>query len=110
MIESARRNAARAGVAERVTFTCADLADVRAPAATGLVVVNPPYGRRLGEPGRIDRAYRDLGRGLRARFPGWRAAVLVPARTRPETLGLPVTARFPLVNGGLRVVLALVRL
>jgi putative N6-adenine-specific DNA methylase len=110
MIESARRNAARAGVAERVTFTCADLADVSAPAATGLVVVNPPYGRRLGDPGRIDRAYRDLGRALRARFPGWRAAVLVPARTRPEALGLPVTARFPLVNGGLRVVLAVVRL
>jgi putative N6-adenine-specific DNA methylase len=109
LVESARRNAARAGVEALVTFTCADLADARAPAATGLVVVNPPYGRRLGDPRRIDRAYRDLGRTLRARFAGWRAAVLVPARTPPTAPGLPVTARFPLTNGGLRVALVVCR-
>jgi putative N6-adenine-specific DNA methylase len=125
LVESARRNAARAGVEALVTFTCADLADARAPTATGLVVVNPPYGRRLGfwdpalptvprgfaapSPRRIDRAYRDLGRVLRARFGGWRAAVLVPARTPPTALGLPVTARFPLTNGGLRVALVVCR-
>jgi len=109
LIESARRNAARARVDAQISFTCADLADARAPAATGLVVVNPPYGRRLGDPRRIDRAYRDLGRVLRARFAGWRAAVLVPARTPPAALGLPVTARFPLTNGGLRVALVVCR-
>jgi putative N6-adenine-specific DNA methylase len=110
LVESARRNAARAGVDALVTFTCADLADARAPAATGLVVVNPPYGRRLGDPRRIDRATRDLGRTLRARFAGWRAAVLVPARTPPTALGLPVTARFPLTNGGLRVALVVCKI
>jgi 23S rRNA (guanine2445-N2)-methyltransferase / 23S rRNA (guanine2069-N7)-methyltransferase len=93
-----------------VSFTCADLADARPPAATGLVVVNPPYGRRLGVRASIDRATRDLGRALRARFGGWRAAVLVPARTPPAALGLPVTARFPLVNGGLRVTLVVARI
>jgi putative N6-adenine-specific DNA methylase len=105
LVESARRNAARAGVEGNLTFACADLADVRAPAPTGLVVANPPYGRRLGDPRRIEREYRDLGRALRARFAGWRAAVLVPARLPPTALGLPVTARFALVNGGLRVAL-----
>jgi putative N6-adenine-specific DNA methylase len=110
LVDSARRNAARAGVGDLVTFTCAELEDARPPATAGLVVVNPPYGRRLGDARRIDRAYRDLGRALRARFPGWRAAVLVPARTPPAALGLPVTARFPLVNGGLRVSLLVCRL
>jgi putative N6-adenine-specific DNA methylase len=109
LVESARRNAARAGIGAHVTFACADLADARAPAATGLVVMNPPYGRRLGDPRRVDRAYRDLGRALRARFAGWRAAVLVPARTQPTALGLSVTARLPLTNGGLRVALVVCR-
>jgi len=109
LVASARRNATRAGVDAHVTFSCADLGDVRAPAPSGLVVVNPPYGRRLGDPKRIDRAYRDLGRTLRARFAGWRAAVLVPAKLPPTALGLPVTARFPLVNGGLRVALVVCR-
>jgi putative N6-adenine-specific DNA methylase len=109
VVESARRNAARAGVEALVSFSCADLGDARAPAPSGLVVANPPYGRRLGDPKRIDRAYRDLGRALRARFTGWRAAVLVPARLPATALGLPVTARFPLVNGGLRVALVVCR-
>jgi putative N6-adenine-specific DNA methylase len=109
LVESARRNAARAGADAHISFTCADLADARAPATTGLVVFNPPYGRRLGDPRRVDRAYRDLGRALRARFSGWRAAVLVPARTPPEALGLPVVATFPLVNGGFRVTLVVCR-
>jgi putative N6-adenine-specific DNA methylase len=103
LIESARRNAERAGVEGRVTFSCADLQDARPPAQPGLVVVNPPYGRRLGDPRRVERSYRDLGRTLRARFPKWRAAVLAPSRVPPKTLGLPVEATFSLVNGGLRV-------
>jgi putative N6-adenine-specific DNA methylase len=103
LVESARRNAERAGVASRVTFACAALTDARPPAPSGLVVVNPPYGRRLGDPRHTARSYRDLGQALRARFGGWRAAVLVPARTPPIALGLPVEERFPLTNGGLRV-------
>jgi putative N6-adenine-specific DNA methylase len=110
LVESARRNAARAGVGDVVTFTSADLEAARAPAAKGLVVVNPPYGRRLGDPRRTAREVRDLGRALRARFAGWRAAVLVPARVPPAALGLPVTARFSLLNGGLRVALLVCRL
>jgi putative N6-adenine-specific DNA methylase len=103
LIESARRNAERAGVGARVTFSTAALEDARPAAEPGLVVVNPPYGRRLGDPRRVERSYRDLGRVLRARFPRWRAAVLAPARVPPAALGLPVTATFPLINGGLRV-------
>jgi putative N6-adenine-specific DNA methylase len=105
MITSARRNAERAGVSAQVTFTCADLADAKPPAVPGLVMLNPPYGRRLGDPRRIERTVRDLGRALRARFGGWRAGVLLPDRTPPEALGLPVGARFALTNGGLRVAL-----
>jgi len=101
----ARRNAERAGVADRIAFACADLADVRPPADTppGLVLVNPPYGKRLGDPRALGRTYRDLGRALKARFRGWRAGVLLPARADANALGLAVTARHRLKNGGLPV-------
>jgi 23S rRNA G2445 N2-methylase RlmL len=105
VIASARRNAGRAGLAAHLTFLCADLADVRPSATTGLVLLNPPYGRRLGDARHLQRTTRDLGRALRARFSGWRAGVLLPESTPPTALGLPVTARFPLTNGGLRVAL-----
>jgi putative N6-adenine-specific DNA methylase len=81
---------------------------LRAPAPTGLVVANPPYGRRLGDPRAAARGYRDLGRVLRAHFRGWRAAVLVPARLDAgRALGLTLSARHALRNGGLPVTLAI---
>ena len=108
-IESARRNAERAGVDRFVTFACRDFGDARPPAPSGLVVANPPYGRRLGDPRAAARLYRDLGRGLRAHFSGWRAAVLVPGRLDAgRALGLLVSEQFALRNGGLPVTLALV--
>jgi putative N6-adenine-specific DNA methylase len=105
-IESARRNAERAGVAERVTLACRDADAARPLAPTGLLITNPPYGRRLGDARAAVRGYRDLGRMLRAHFRGWRAAVVTPAKIDGERqLGLRPTARFPLRNGGLAIVL-----
>lgn len=74
-VEAARAHAARAGVAGAVTFAVADAADAAPPEGwpAGLVVCNPPWGRRL-PPG---DAWSALGRALR-RFRGWRAAVIGP--------------------------------
>ena len=109
MIESARRNADRAGVSARVTLACRDADAARPPAPTGLVITNPPYGHRLGDPRAAARGYRDLGRVLRAHFRGWRAAVVTPAKLDGERqLGIRAirtSARFPLRNGGLAIVL-----
>jgi putative N6-adenine-specific DNA methylase len=108
-IESARRNAERAGIAERLTLACRDADAARPPAPTGLLITNPPYGRRLGDTRAAARGYRDLGRVLRAHFRGWRAAVVTPAKLDGERqLGLrpaQSSARFPLRNGGLAIVL-----
>ncbi|MES1207394.1 MAG: hypothetical protein ABUS79_15765 [Pseudomonadota bacterium] len=104
VIESAARNAARAGVAEQIAFACRDLGDARPPAGQpGLVIANPPYGRRLGDPRAAVRVYRDLGRLLRAHFRGWRAAVVVPARLpgAGDALRLTLPDRHRLRNGGL---------
>jgi 23S rRNA G2445 N2-methylase RlmL/predicted rRNA methylase YqxC with S4 and FtsJ domains len=106
MIESARRNAERAAVTAQLTLACRDADSARPIAPTGLVITNPPYGHRLGDPRAAARGYRDLGRVLRAHFRGWRAAVASPARLDAERqLGMRTSARFPLRNGGLAIVL-----
>jgi putative N6-adenine-specific DNA methylase len=105
VIERARRNAERARL--DVRFDVTELASATAPAATGLLIANPPYGRRLptaGGPGRVAGA---IGRALAGPFRGWRAALLVPAARPPHPIaravGLPVAHTHPLRNGGLRV-------
>jgi putative N6-adenine-specific DNA methylase len=114
-VEGARHNATRAGLESQLVLACRDVTDARPPsdwqpsgaAHSGLVIANPPYGRRLGDPRAAVRAYRDLGRTLRTHFRGWRAAVVVPQRLAgaADALRLSIDARHPLRNGGLPIAL-----
>ncbi len=108
-IESAQRNAARAEVGTALTLASRDLTDARPPGTTpGLVIANPPYGRRLSDPRSAVRTYRELGRLLRAHFRGWRAAIVIPQQLRDAAgaLKLELPEQHRLRNGGLPIVLA----
>jgi putative N6-adenine-specific DNA methylase len=113
-VAMARNNAARANVDGDIRFAVAAFGDGEIPQTPGLVVINPPYGRRLGQRGQAQRLARALGQILASRYRGFRAAVLCPdaafvaavsagARCKPEET-------HALRNGGLRVQLAVWRL
>ncbi len=108
-VAAARRNAERAGFAAHVDIVQADLGDVRPPSGPGrgVVLLNPPYGRRLEGGGSLGRLYRDIGRVLRDRFRGWRAAVLTANPSLADALRLTPASCIPLRNGGLRIRLLL---
>jgi putative N6-adenine-specific DNA methylase len=102
-LEIARRNAARAGLEADVTFTQAALGAWSPPLPTpGLAILNPPYGRRIEAAGRL---WKQIGKALRARFPGWRAGVLVPDPRLAPALGLERVRSHRLFHGGLHVTL-----
>jgi len=69
---------------EDVTAPGVAMPGVATPLATGLVVVNPPYGERIGAESALPALYTQLGETLRNRFRGWQAAVLTgnPALAR----------------------------
>ena len=106
-IEAARRNAERAGFAGHVELIRQELSDARPPRGhdRGLVLVNPPYGRRIGNTRTLGLLYREIGFVLRSHFRGWRAGVLVADRKLGDAIRLPAAASYPLTNGGLRVTL-----
>ncbi len=103
LVETARRNAERAGLLPHVHFEAAAFGDRPAPGPAGLVLLNPPYGRRLGSRNAGTQVARDIGRVLRARFAGWGAGIVVADRAADKALGLPVKNRAALSNGGIRV-------
>jgi putative N6-adenine-specific DNA methylase len=106
-VAMARANAERAGVAELVEFRQCPIGDVVAPEGLpGLVIVNPPYGARLGDRKALLPLYRALGQTLLGRFPGWRAAILATDSTLALATGLPfLPTAAPVPHGGLRVTL-----
>ena len=70
----------------------------------GTVVMNPPYGRRLGNEAEARSRYRDIFRKLASDFPGWRFAVIGPRGRATDHLP-PGCRRRPLLHGGLPLVL-----
>jgi putative N6-adenine-specific DNA methylase len=106
-IAMARANAERAGVGELVELKECAVSDVVAPEGPpGLVMVNPPYGVRVGDRKALLPLYRALGQTLVTRFPGWRVGLITsePSLARATALPfLPTVASAP--HGGLRVTL-----
>ena len=73
---------------------------------TGLVVINPPYGIRIGSANKADELFRNIGRHLAQRFKGWTVALIAPRSELAS--GLPFPARrLPLHHGGLKLTLVL---
>jgi putative N6-adenine-specific DNA methylase len=100
----ARRNAERAGVAGHIQLDRRLLAEVEPPPGTapGLVLTNPPYGRRVTEVRGLAPLYAELGRVLATRFAGWRAAIVSGDPDLARAIELPRRGEREFLHGGLR--------
>ncbi|ADK85337.1 rRNA (guanine-N(2)-)-methyltransferase [Desulfarculus baarsii DSM 2075] len=103
-LELAQANAARAGVAQSIQWGQADFFERPAPTATaGLVVINPPYGKRLGSVSQAEQIVRRIGRHLAEHYRGWRCGVVLYLPQWAELLGLEQIASLEVPHGGLKV-------
>jgi 23S rRNA (guanine2445-N2)-methyltransferase / 23S rRNA (guanine2069-N7)-methyltransferase len=109
MIAVATHNLQHAGVAGFASLDKRPAEYLEPPTgfATGLVITNPPYGERMGDPEMLPALYAALGERLRTRFAGWRAAVLTSEPLLEHALGLRGAKRYVLFNGALECRLAL---
>lgn len=94
-VEAAKTNADRAGVGPITRFQHRAISEIKPPEGpTGLVIVNPPYGARIGDEKRLRALYGSLGKVLLARFRGWRVGIVT------TTPGLARATRLPLLPPG----------
>jgi putative N6-adenine-specific DNA methylase len=101
VLKEARRNLAAAGVERWVRLEQADVLEREAPASGGVMVMNPPYGERMGSADELARFYPRLGDSLKKRFAGWRCYILTADLRLPKLIRLAPSARTPLWNGAL---------
>ena len=100
-LKAARRNLAAAGVERWVTLEQADVLERDAPAPGGVMVMNPPYGERMGSLDELALFYPKLGDALKKRFAGWRCYIFTADLRLPKLIRLAPSARTPLWNGAL---------
>jgi 23S rRNA (guanine2445-N2)-methyltransferase / 23S rRNA (guanine2069-N7)-methyltransferase len=102
--EIARENIHAAGLDSMIEIRQADSVDVvrDLPDVTGLIVTNPPYGKRIGESKQLKSLYLELGRKLKSRFPGWNVALFTASHELAKFFGLRAHHKNTLYNGPLK--------
>lgn len=101
VIEFARRNAERAGIADYLHLEVASVSEANPPAPPTMVICNPPYAERLGEQTEVEILYRELGAFLRRHAMGARAGVITARPEWGKLLGIHSHKRYALFNGAL---------
>lgn len=104
-IEGARANAKRAGVADLCALAHAPISALKRPdGPPGLVIVNPPYGERIGDKRALTALYAKFGQTMRETFSGWRVALVTSEPQLAKATGLPwIDYGTPISNGGIKV-------
>ncbi|WP_418593519.1 THUMP domain-containing class I SAM-dependent RNA methyltransferase [Ponticoccus sp. (in: a-proteobacteria)] len=103
-IRASLANAKRAGVAGICAFDRHAVSDLKRPdGPPGLVIVNPPYGARIGDRKLLFALYGALGARLREDFAGWRLGMVTSDGGLAKATGLALEAGPPVAFGGLAV-------
>ncbi len=100
-LDAARANLEQAGLEEVVSLKQVDVLEISAPAPSGYLVTNPPYGERLGDQEELARFYPRFGDVLKQRFGGWNAYILTADLALAKLVRLSASRRIPLYNGAL---------
>ena len=104
-IRMSTENATRAGVGDACAFACQPISDLTRPEGpAGLVMVNPPYGGRIGNAKLLFGLYGALGKVLQERFGGWRVGLVTSEAGLARATGLPwLPDSLEVPHGGMRV-------
>jgi putative N6-adenine-specific DNA methylase len=101
VLKSAKENAKAAGVDDVIEFKKESVATVEPPVEKGLIIVNPPYGARIGDEDNLRDVYRDLSFTLKHRFKGWDAWILSGNKDLIADLKLKSTRKHFVFNGNI---------
>lgn len=102
-IKTSFANIERAGMLGRIHVEKHELADfrVKTELKPGLVIVNPPYGERLGELEELKKLYARFGAKLKQDFTGWQAGVFTGNPELGKNMGIRSHRYYSLFNGAI---------
>jgi putative N6-adenine-specific DNA methylase len=102
-VERTRRHLRAAGLEDAVHLKQAHVTDLRPPAeatgSPGVILMNPPYGVRVGEREKLAALYPKLGDWLKQHFAGWRCYIFSGDPELAKAIRLHPSRRTPLYNG-----------
>jgi putative N6-adenine-specific DNA methylase len=106
-IKISKANAERAGVTALCHFEKQTISTLKRPdGPAGLIIVNPPYGTRIGEVKKLFALYQSLGNKLKEQFQGWRVGIVTNNDGLAKACGLSFDKqKLSFSHGGIKVAL-----
>ena len=99
------KNAKKAGVETFCQFEIGSISNATPPTQEpGIVLVNPPYGKRVGDRKKLFALYRSLGQTLSQKFFDWRVGIITSDPGLAKATGLNfLNISSAVDNGGIKV-------
>jgi len=98
-LDAAEKNAETAGVRQLVDFDVCDYSVTPVPEGGGIVMLNPPYGERLGDKKELGAMYKGIGDFFKMRCQGYMGYLFTGNLDLAKRVGLRTKRRIPFFNG-----------
>lgn len=107
LVGIARKNVEAAGLSSVIKITLQDATKELMPPTSkaGLLITNPPYGKRIGQIELLRTVYYRFGLQLKTSFNGWTAVIITSEAELARSIGLRSFHKNTLFNGALKSVL-----
>lgn len=98
-IDSAYKNAQTAGVDHLIEFQQCDFRDTPIPQGSGVIMINPEYGERLGEIDQLTEVYSGMGDWFKQKGAGYFGYIFTGNLDLAKRIGLKPKRKMEFYNG-----------
>ena len=98
---SAIENIRKSGLENYIEIINCSFQDFELPSGLGLLVCNPPYGKRIGDENLLPNLYKELGDYCKKKASGWDLWLLNGNPKLSQYLGMKANKRFQVNNGSI---------
>lgn len=100
-VETAKKNAATAGVERLIEFDVCDYAETTVPEGKGIVILNPEYGERMGMIKELENVYKGIGDLFKQKCSGYTGYIFTGNPGLAKKVGLRAKQRIQFFNGAI---------
>ena len=101
VFEQANINISLAGLENYIELINNDFLELKLEFTPGLIICNPPYGKKLGDENELIHLYEQMGIFLKNNFSGWEFWLLSGNPKLTKYLKMKSSLKIPVSNGGI---------
>ena len=101
VFDQAKVNISLAGLENYIELQNDSFTDTHFHSSEGLVLCNPPYGKKLGDENQLINLYEEMGEFLKKKFSGWEFWLLSGNPRLTRYLKMKSSLKIPVSNGGI---------